>query len=198
MPDPGLARGAAQVYLWFMSSPDLSLYTRAGLPDALRALVHELPRDRWQAHPGFGGLVEFWLQRHLLFRRLLATLETDTQALMERQIAFEAYAPRLSRFANLLVSELDGHHRIEDQHYFPRLARFDARIGPGFELLDADHRALDGLLHDMTGAVTAVLEGGAPDVFADHLARFGQLLDRHLQDEEELVVPVILRSGCDE
>lgn len=180
-----------------MTDPDLSLFTRSGLPDPLRVLVEEIPRDTWQAHPQFGDLVSFWLERHLLFRRLLATLEADVQALIDRQIDFDAYAPRLSRFAGLLVNELHGHHRIEDQHYFPRLALFDPRVETGFELLDADHQAMDGVLHDMAGAANAVLEGGAPGVFADHLTRFGRLLDRHLQDEEEIVVPVILKSGFD-
>lgn len=178
-----------------MSEPDLSLSTRAGLPDPLRVLVEEIPRDAWQAHPGFGGLIEFWLERHLLFRRLLTTMEADVQALMDRRIGFDSYAPRLSRFAGLLVNELHGHHRIEDQHYFPQIARFDPRIETGFDLLEADHQQMDGLLHDMAGAANAVLQGGTPGVFSDHLAGFEQLLIRHLIDEEELVVPVILKSG---
>ena len=178
-----------------MTGSDYSLHTRSGLPEPLRVLVEEIPREAWQAHPEFGGLVAFWLERHLLFRRLLATLEADVQALIDRQIGFDTYAPRLTRFAGLLVSELHGHHRIEDQHYFPRLAQFDSRLGPGFDLLDADHQALDGLLHDTSGATHAMLEGGAPGRFADHLDGFGRLLNRHLQDEEDLVVPVVLKSG---
>ncbi|TDK50542.1 hemerythrin domain-containing protein [Antarcticimicrobium luteum] len=178
-----------------MSDPDLSLHARSGLPEALRVLVEEIPRDAWQAHPDFGGLVAFWLERHLLFRRLLATLEADVQALIDGQIPFEVYAPRLSRLGGLLVNELHGHHQIEDQHYFPLLARFDPRIGAGFDLLDADHQALDGLLNDMATAANAALAGGAPGRLADHLDGFGRMLHRHLEDEEEIVVPVILKTG---
>ena len=34
--------------------------------------------------------------------------------------------------------------------------------------------------------------------FRDELARLEELLDRHLIDEEELIVPVILRYGAPE
>ena len=183
------------VYLRSMSDPDLSLSNRSGLPDALRVLVEEIPREAWQAHRRFGGMVEFWLDRHLMFRRLLGALEADVQAFADGKLFFETYAPRLSRYGGMLLNELHGHHQIEDQHYFPHLARIDARIERGFDLLEADHQEMDALLHGMAGAANAVLEGGAPGAFADHLAGFGRLLNRHLEDEEEIIVPVILKSG---
>jgi hypothetical protein len=70
----------------------------------------------------------------------------------------------------------------------------------GFDLLDTDHGALDGAMHRLAEATNAVLatmragnpaEGAAGNL-ATELAAFGRLLDRHLIDEEELVVPVIL------
>lgn len=183
------------VYLRGMTDPDLTLAARAGLPDALRCLVQEIPREGWRAHPHFGGMVEFWLDRHLMFRRLLTALEADVQALDGGTLSFETYAPRLSRYGGMLLNELHGHHQIEDQHYFPHLARLDARVERGFDLLEADHQEMDALLHGMAGAANAVLQGGAPGVFADHLDGFGRMLNRHLEDEEEIVVPVILKSG---
>lgn len=174
---------------------NLKLINRAGLPDALRILVQDIPRESWQAHPNFGGMVEFWLQRHLMFREILQRMERDVQAHMDGHIAFDAYAPRLSRYGGMLLNELHGHHQIEDQQYFPRLVRLDARIEAGFDLLEADHEAMDGLLHDMAGAANAVLQGGEPGKFCEKLDEFGALLNRHLVDEEEIIVPVILKSG---
>ncbi|WP_458878534.1 hemerythrin domain-containing protein [Arenibacterium sp. CAU 1754] len=175
----------------------LELNQRAGLPDALRVLVTEIPREAWQAHPNFGGMVEFWLQRHMMFRQILERMERDVQAHVDGHLDFKAYAPRLSRYGGMLLNELHGHHQIEDHHYFPRLVQLDRRIEAGFDLLEADHGAMDGLLHDMAGAANAVLQGGEAGVFSDRLDEFGTLLNRHLVDEEDIIVPVILKSGFD-
>ncbi len=80
------------------------------------------------------------------------------------------------------------------------LSGLDARLDKGFVLLDADHHALDGhmagLAEDTNAALRALDEGdprtGAGRLEA-RLAEFDRFLDRHLTDEEDLVVPVILR-----
>ena len=180
--------------------------TRPGLPAALRTLVAEFPRPGWEAHPNFGGLVRFWLDRHLTFRRLTALLDTDTRALIDRSLDPRQFAARLSRFGGMLVGDLHGHHQIEDFQYFPLLARLEPGIARGFEMLETDHHALDARLAAFTEAANAVLrpavdgagyaalrEGGA--AFAGELGALNRLLDRHLEDEEDLVVPVILRHG---
>jgi iron-sulfur cluster repair protein YtfE (RIC family) len=174
---------------------DLTLAARGGLPDAWQVLLAEFPRDGWQTHPNFGGMVEFWLHRHLMFRQLLERMERDVQAHVDGHIGFQDYAPRLSHYGGTLLNELHGHHHIEDAHYFPRLMQLDPRLDGAFRLLDGDHHAMDGQLNDMAAAANAVLQGGEAGVFADRLAAFGGLLNRHLVDEEEIIVPVILKTG---
>lgn len=180
---------------------DLSLATRGGLPEPLRLLLAEFPRATWEGHANFGGLVAFWLDRHLLFRRLLDLLETDVRALQGGELDPALWAPRLSGLGGRLVSDLHGHHRIEDDHYFPLLARAEPRLETGFGLLDADHHALDDHLAGFVAAANAALSaeeaGRAPAAgrFGESLARLHRLLDRHLADEEDLIVPVILRDG---
>ena len=46
----------------------LGLGTRAGLPDALRCLLADYPRDGWPAHRDFHGLAAFWLDRFPISR----------------------------------------------------------------------------------------------------------------------------------
>ena len=174
---------------------DLDLSARDGLPPELQVLLREVPRADWPGHPEFSGLVQFWLDRHGMFRQLLDLLTADVQALADRRIDFPAYAPRLSRFGGMLLNELHGHHQIEDHHYFPRLAQIDRRIARGFDLLDADHHAMDAALHDLAEGANGVLKGGPAGRFGDRLAGFARLLGRHLTDEEDLIVPVILKSG---
>ena len=182
-----------------MTDQDLSLNTRAGLPDPLRILLRDYPRDAWEAHPNFGGLVQFWLERHMMFRKLLALLEEDSQAVLDRRLDPQDYAVRLSRFGGMLVNQLHGHHQIEDTQFFPTLSVLDRRISAGFDILDKDHHALDGWLQRFTLAANGVLqidddararEAAAP--LRPELRAFERMLNRHLTDEEELVVPVIL------
>lgn len=185
-----------------MKDETLALATREGLPDALRVLLAEYPKLAWQAHPNFSGLVEFWLERHVMFRRLFEHLQRDAAARIEREIDPAQYNARLSRYGSMLVSQLHGHHQIEDDHYFPKLKTLDARLEHGFEILDKDHHALDGIINRFSNAANAVLK--APDeaaareetvAFQGELSSFHQMLNRHLNDEEEIIVPVILKNG---
>ncbi len=182
----------------------LSLDQRTGLPEALRVLMQEFPREGWERDPGFQGLVSFWLDRHLNFRRLLDKMRQETDLLLDRSAAPDRFAARLSRYGGMFVNELHGHHQIEDAHYFPLLAAKDARLVRGFDILDRDHHALDGLLASFVASANAAL-GVVEDrvklqdragSFSGELARLGGLIDRHLVDEEELIVPVILKYGA--
>ena len=183
---------------------DLDLETRAGLPDHLRVLVREIPRETWEAHEGFGMLTRFWLERHLAFREILSHLGRDTGAYLAGAMPDETFGPRLHRLASIFVGQLHEHHHVEDAHYFPRLARMDGRLERGFEILDHDHTALDGHLHDFTNDTNAVLQGlntrdvgDTVKVFHERLQGFDRFLDRHLHDEEEIIVPVLLKYGED-
>jgi iron-sulfur cluster repair protein YtfE (RIC family) len=181
---------------------DLALETRNGLPDALRALAEEFPRASWEENPNFGGLVQFWLERHMMFRRLQEVLRQDAGKFLDGKADPQNFAGRLSRYGSMFVGELLGHHNIEDVHYFPILASRETSLARGFEILDRDHHALDGHLNAFVEQANGVLTGleGADlrdrvGTFHEGVARLGGFLDRHLLDEEELVVPVILRHG---
>ena len=182
--------------------PD-ALGARERLPDALRVLVEELPREGWAAHPGFSELIRFWLDRHMMFRQLLALLHADAEAAEAGRLDAEGFARRLSHRGGLFVNELHAHHGIEDARYFPVLRARDPRVERGFAILDRDHHALDGALGLFAERANAVLRGarereGARDragAFLREVEGFAPLLERHLVDEEELVVPVLLRHA---
>ncbi len=179
---------------------DLALTARHRLPDPLRVLVETYPRLEWEAHPHFTELTRFWLQMHLGFRQMQGLLVDETQGFLDRGREPRAYAQGLARLASRYLNELHGHHNIEDHHFFPIMKTLDTRIAWGFDLLDADHQAMDGVIQQMAESTNAVLRAvrdGAPAEAASgallgHLQGFGRMLDRHLTDEEELVVPVIL------
>ena len=180
---------------------DLDLDLRTGLPDALLVLLKEYPREHWEAHPGYDGLIRFWLDRHMMFRRVLARLVDDAQRRKDGDMDRRNFASGLARLGSGFVGELHGHHSIEDMHYFPVLATKDARVAAGFELLDKDHHALDAHLNRFVERANSALQAGDEDSaevgrLVEELDALGRFLDRHLIDEEELVVPVILKYGA--
>ncbi len=182
---------------------DESLETRTGLPDALCVLLRDHPREAWEADPGFHGLVSFWLDRHLAFRRLITLMQGETRGFLDKGAEARVFAGRLSRYGGHFVQDLHGHHMIEDQHYFPVLAKKEPRIGRGFEILDRDHHALDVHIETFIKGANAVLNGlDNPAMLHTRAGRFGADLDRmevflnrHLVDEEDLIVPIILKHG---
>lgn len=184
-----------------MNDTELALENRAGLPDAIRVLLDEYPREAWEADPNFSGLIRFWLDRHLMFRRLVGVMRDETGQALDAELEPRVFAAHLSRYGSMFTSELHGHHSIEDAHYFPTLKTLDARVARGFDILDSDHHALDGHLSDFADAANAVLRSVAAGTdsrdpvaaFGRHLARMETFLDRHLVDEEEIIVPVLLR-----
>ena len=187
------------------SPPADALDTRAGLPAEYRLLLADYPRDHWPDHRDFNGLAAFWLDRHLTFRHGMATLRDEAQARLDRQIAPRDHARALHRRGSALLGDLIGHHQIEDQAYFPELARpelarLEPRIARGFDLLDADHYALHALIDRFAKGANAVLSARddagshrATARFLTDLTGFDRMLSRHLTDEEDLVLPVVLK-----
>ena len=110
------------------------------------------------------------------------------------------FAPRL----NFFLGNLDGHHNVEDQHYFPVFARAEPRLKRGFEILDLDHHTIHEGLESNAETANAFLEAlqqnedkqrFAADDYADANTRLVAMLDRHLADEEDLIIPLILERG---
>lgn len=179
---------------------DTALATRAGLPEHLRVLADLYPRADWQGHANFSDLTAFWLDRHIMFRDLSSRLITASEGFLDRTADPARYGPEVSRIGGFLLNQLHGHHNIEDHHYFPQLIGLDARVDPAFELLDSDHHALDAHIQafaDGCNAVIGALQSGgdarkAAGDLLDQQRRFDGFLLRHLEDEEEIIVPVIL------
>jgi len=184
-----------------MDDDALALERREGLPDALRVLLQDYPREAWEADPNFSALIRFWLDRHLMFRRLLGMMQDETEKSLDRAMEPRTYAAHLSRYGSMFAGELHGHHAIEDAHYFPHLKSLDTRLERGFDILDRDHHDIDahlaGFADDANAVLRAVGAAGDPvDSIATLRARLAdtqRFLDRHLTDEEELVVPVLLK-----
>lgn len=178
-------------------SPDIELTTRAGLPPALRALREAYPREGWPAHANFNGLVSFWMDRHLMFRNLCEVLREDAEALLDGTMDRQKMQARLARYGTMLLQQLHGHHQIEDMHYFPRLVGYEASLARGFDILDKDHHRMDELLEGFAQSANGLLQGQAePGRYLQEVTAFEGFLLRHLEDEEDLIVPILLKHGA--
>lgn len=179
------------------------LGSRSALPADLTWLVHQYPREVWPRHPNLNDLAQFWLQRHAMFRELGRMLDGGIAAFREndqRPMEFAGWlAPRIRFF----LAELEGHHTVEDDHYFPIFKRADVRLARGFDLLDSDHHIIHDALErnaevakDFFARLSSPQDARrAADLYADENERLVALLARHLDDEEDLVVPMILDRG---
>ena len=180
------------------------LLERVRLPDDLRWLAEKYPRENWQGHANIRGVANMWLQRHDMFRELGGMLTNGIGDYREGRLKAPDFArwfaPRLNHF----LGHLDGHHNVEDHHYFPVFAQAETRLKRGFEILDADHHTIHEGLERNAEAANAFIntlqesedrQRFAADVYAAENSRLIAMLTRHLADEEDLVIPLILDRG---
>lgn len=181
----------------------MTLASRPGLPADYLYLRAAFPRDRWTT-AGLHPTARHWLHMHDGFRAHQAEMGTMIEAWRADSIDLptlhRALIPALQQF----LQHLDGHHRVESDHYFPALQRLEPRIAPGIDLLDRDHEAIHQHIEAMVAAGRALHEavtGGAADA-GDRVERLAELLDRaapelarHLDDEEDIVIPLIALRG---
>ncbi len=165
-------------------------------------LLGDYPRDAWPDHPYFAKSISNWMGAHEMFRRLGGIASGEVELFLGKDREANEFAGKLSYYGGLLVRNLHGHHTWEDRHFFPELSTADNRFDRGLELLEGDHRELDALLEgfvlsgnrvikliDLEDEQSARNEGGK---LLDTATGIEALLNRHLADEEDLVVPILL------
>ena len=186
-----------------MNDDILDLDSRTGWPAELLTLLARHPRDSWQDPGALGMTAAFWLERHGAFRSLGGMLEQATQRFLGGGVDAEEFqgffAPRLQ----VLLGELNGHHQVEDHHYFPVFRRAEPGLERGFDVLDRDHKLLHEDLYATAEAANTLLQALArsPDAeapaaaYAETSARLLKRMHRHLDDEEDLVIPLLMERG---
>jgi hemerythrin-like domain-containing protein len=179
----------------------LALDSREGWPADLRLLIDRYPREVWQGHANLGAMAQFWLSRHDMFRDIALALEEATAAFRNGTATaqdFRAwFPPRLQFF----LQQLNAHHQVEDLHFFPVFQAAEVQLAHGFDVLESDHHAIHRSIDRAVETANILLR--TPVNNADPLRRAGHAyaaasdvllrqLRRHLNDEEDLIVPLIL------
>jgi hemerythrin-like domain-containing protein len=179
----------------------LALDARDGWPADLRLLIDRYPRAVWQRHANLGAMAQFWLSRHDMFRDIAAELEEATTAFRNGTATatdFRAwFPPRLQFF----LQQLNAHHQIEDLHYFPVFQAAETRLARGFEVLEGDHQTIHQSIDRTVETANSFLRApvndkdplrAAGDSYAAANDALLHQLRRHLGDEEDLIIPLIL------
>jgi hypothetical protein len=185
-------------------NPPLDIDSRTGWPEDLRVLLDRHPRETWPGHVNLGQLARFWLDIHNGFRGCAAMLNDSASEFREGLVTparfRSAFAPRLQVF----LSHLEGHHQIEDYQFFPLFSAAEPRLVKGFEVLEKDHGAIHHAMDRMVETANAFMQTPAGDrdrmrfVGDDYVTageRLIRMLTRHLDDEEDLIVPLILERS---
>jgi len=146
-------------------------------------------------------MAQFWLSRHAMFRDIALALEEATAAFRNGTATaqdFRAwFPPRLQFF----LQQLNAHHQVEDLHFFPVFQAAEVQLAYGFDVLESDHHAIHRSIDRAVETANILLRTPVND--ADPLRRAGDAyaaasdvllrqLRRHLNDEEDLIVPLIL------
>lgn len=183
---------------------ELILGERSGLPDSLAYLRRKYPSASWRGHRNYGALAGFWREIHNGLRHEGAELQTLTCSFQEGATTPQQLQRTFMPLLKKHLGNLDGHHQVEDQYYFPRFRALDKRMRAGFDLLERDHEAIHHLLQQSAEGASHLLaslqrdrdaQRAAADSYADRAQRLLALLDRHLDDEEDLVIPAMLEHG---
>jgi len=179
----------------------LALARRSGWPENLRVLVARYPREQWDAHPNLGEMARFWLSRHDMFREFSAATEQIAALFRAGKLPPEEFARQFVPRLQFMLDQLNVHHQIEDLHYFPIFRAADDRLARGFDVLEGDHHHIHADMARTAGTANALLRSlqgggdrmrGCGDDYADASAALLKGLARHLDYEEDLIVPLIL------
>lgn len=130
---------------------------------------------------------------HRIFRRQFA----EVRALVETVPAGDT--TRVGAVADHLGFLLDGlhmHHTTEDDLVWPKLLDRVGLDAPLVARMEEQHQQIDASVADVRAAMSAWRSDPAPataSALADRIGEFLVVLERHLDEEERVVVPLIDR-----
>ncbi len=173
---------------------------RTGLPANIQQHLLPLARQDWSKHPSFSGSAAFFISYHGNLLNTINSLVSQLEALLQlnqsKGYNLTQLQPVLRR-GLYLVEKAHHHHQIEDASYFPQFRKILPQFSTVMDLLDDDHSVLDEALHRFKHSIQQAY--GQPllsqyyvaDLY-EQAALLQKVLTRHLQDEEEIIIPIFL------
>ncbi len=173
---------------------------RACLPDNIQQQLLPLSRQDWSKHPAYSGSAAFFISYHgnliSTINSLVSSLEALLHSRAPKGFSLSLLQPVL-RSGIYLVEKAHHHHQIEDRSYFPQFRKRLPQFATAMDLLDGDHLVLDEALHHFKQTIQqAYGQTHLAQTYVTDLHEQAKLLQkvlaRHLQDEEEIIIPIFL------
>lgn len=163
-------------------------------------LYNKLPPDQW-----FGADYAYktsgWLKVHTNIRKRQRILTQISDAYISGEFDWSEYRSQILKRINMHVLKLHQHHGVEDDGFFPEFVSMYPKLAPAFEILGHDHEYLNELLDKLQIqndqlARSEVEDKALAEELHKTLVAVTDLLQQHLTDEEDLVIPILgLRQG---
>lgn len=183
---------------------NLDIDQRKQWPDELQVLLKKFPRNSWKSQTA--SMSQFWLDKHNELRHQSRQLIVVSKNYREQKFQEQELVKRLGSPLQRFLSHLQGHHSIEDDHYFPRFRATEKRLASGFDVLEDDHYLLhEGMseiaekFNALAGSIRSSKKSSVHQRAADGCISsadvFFKRLLQHLADEEDLIIPLMLEQG---
>jgi len=163
-------------------------------------LYNKLPPDQW-----FGADYAYktsgWLKVHTNIRKRQRILTQISDAYISGEFDWSEYRSQILKRINMHVLKLHQHHGVEDEGFFPEFVSMYPKLAPAFEILGHDHEYLNELLDKLQIqndqlARSEIEDKALAEELHKTLVAVTDLLQQHLTDEEDLVIPILgLRQG---
>jgi hemerythrin-like domain-containing protein len=163
-------------------------------------LYNKLPPDQW-----FGADYAYktsgWLKVHTNIRKRQRILVQISEAYISGEFDWSEYRSQILKRINMHVLKLHQHHEVEDEGFFPEFVSMYPKLAPAFEILGHDHEYLNELLDKLQIqndqlARSEIEDKALAEELHKTLVAVTDLLQQHLTDEEDLVIPILgLRQG---
>ena len=158
-------------------------------------LYNKLPPDQWFA-ADYAYKTSGWLKVHTNIRKRQRILTQISEAYIDGEFDWAEYRSQILKRINMHILKLHQHHGVEDDGFFPEFIRMYPQLAPAFEILGHDHEYLNALLDKLQiqNDELAKSEGedkALAEQLHDTLVKVTDLLQQHLTDEEDLVIPIL-------
>ena len=158
-------------------------------------LYNKLPPDKW-----FGADYAYktsgWLKVHTNIRKRQRILVQISEAYISGEFDWSEYRSQILKRINMHVLKLHQHHGVEDEGFFPEFVSMYPKLAPAFEILGHDHEYLNELLYKLQIqndqlARSEIEDKALAEELHKTLVAVTDLLQQHLTDEEDLVIPIL-------
>lgn len=158
-------------------------------------LYNKLPPDQWFS-ADYAFKTSGWVKVHTNIRKRQRILIQISEAYISGEFDWAEYRSQILKRINMHILKLHQHHRVEDEGFFPEFISIYPQLAPAFEILGHDHEYLNALLDTLQIqndqlARSEVEDSALAEQLHDTLVKVTDLLQQHLTDEEDLVIPIL-------